>query len=552
MTSGLSAGRRIIALADTICYLVPGNIMQEMMSLQPLLKNYFMKTFFLDIHQEQSSGQAGCTGMFGEGDSDRLLYLSKIGSLIRREPVTSAPGISIREASRIMWENNISSLIFTGGSGEPLGIMTLRDLRDKVLSQGLDPGLPAEAIMSPATHLVPPQMPAFEALLLMMSQDIHHLMVTGPDGKLLGVVTNSDFMVLQGVSPVSIIKNIEIQDEMQGLAHLYGKKEKIITTLLNGGVSARHITRIITNMDERFTRKIITIASRGEGRDLSARLSWFTFGSSGRAEQAFTDRWSAAIVYEAPPEGVPADEFRDLCRDLALNVNGICRDKGFPEIETGHFLGGFPLAGSIPEWEAFIKKCLESRDPVLAAGAGSFLDSRNVYGSVAALLSLRKSLNGMIRGNRDLLRTLALPALRRNCPLGFYNGTVANRDRTSQKEFHPGEGGIYPIADCIRIISLLRDIDAVSTVERLYILTDREQVSREDSGDILKAFEFLLGLKIRDQLRRREMNMPGGGIDPELLTITEIRALKEVFQITARLQAVTERILQSEGVLTVD
>jgi len=50
----------------------------------------------------------------------------------------------------------------------------------------------------------------------MLKYNIHHLLVI-KNGQIDGVITNHDIMMLQGFSPVTIVRDIEIQQSIDGL-----------------------------------------------------------------------------------------------------------------------------------------------------------------------------------------------------------------------------------------------------------------------------------------------------------------------------------------------
>ena len=94
--------------------------------------------------------------------------------------------------------------------------MTDRDLRDKVVSKDRDVTSPVGAIMSVPLMKVEARDYCFEALLKMIRYNVHHLLVVD-EGRLKGIVTNHDLMMLQGTSPLSFAKDLESQESVDGL-----------------------------------------------------------------------------------------------------------------------------------------------------------------------------------------------------------------------------------------------------------------------------------------------------------------------------------------------
>jgi CBS domain-containing protein len=99
---------------------------------------------------------------------------------------------SVLEATQIMTKLGIGSLVVTQG-GQPVGVLTERDIVTKVASQDLKPSqVLVEKIMSHPIISVEPEMIIVEAATLMSAYNIRRLVVVGRDSKLVGIVTATD------------------------------------------------------------------------------------------------------------------------------------------------------------------------------------------------------------------------------------------------------------------------------------------------------------------------------------------------------------------------
>jgi len=72
------------------------------------------------------------------------LSLQKVGDLMARKPMVIAPDASIAEAAAMMRDAHVSSLGIEE-AGRFLGIVTTRDMTNKVLAGGMDPAGPVGA-----------------------------------------------------------------------------------------------------------------------------------------------------------------------------------------------------------------------------------------------------------------------------------------------------------------------------------------------------------------------------------------------------------------------
>ncbi len=115
------------------------------------------------------------------------------------------------------------------------------------------------------------------------------------------MVTNHDFMVLQGRSPLAFSEDIERQTTLEGLAPVSQKALTIIGALLREGARAANIIRIISELNDRVVRQVLEIAERELGPP-PMPYCWLALGSEGRKEQTFRTDQDNALVYADPPE----------------------------------------------------------------------------------------------------------------------------------------------------------------------------------------------------------------------------------------------------------
>ena len=195
---------------------------------------------------------------------DKILFTMPVGELASKDVIKASENLSIQEAAEIMSNYRISSLILIDANGLATGIITDRDLRDKVVSKGKDCRDPVTDIMSVPHVRADVKEYCFEAILKMVKHNVHHLLVM-KDDKLKGILTNHDLMLIQGTSPLSVVKDIESQSTVDALIPVSKKINNIVGLLLNEGAKASSITRIITEINDRLVRKILEIAEERFG-----------------------------------------------------------------------------------------------------------------------------------------------------------------------------------------------------------------------------------------------------------------------------------------------
>ena len=132
--------------------------------------------------------------------------------LMQRQPRTLAPSQMARDALILMHEGGFRHVPIVEPAGEDglprlVGLVTETDLLKKVVHgqhltaderyhATLELMLPLEQIMTRTPHTLPPEASPREAADLMLEQRVRCVPVTGPQGELLGLVTQTDLLSL--------------------------------------------------------------------------------------------------------------------------------------------------------------------------------------------------------------------------------------------------------------------------------------------------------------------------------------------------------------------
>ncbi len=118
-----------------------------------------------------------------------------IREMARTDVVTADPETTTREISRLLEEENVGSVIVTEDQ-EPVGIVTDRDLALDVIGEGKNSATIAAAdVMTEDLFTVEPGESIYDVLAGMRERGVRRVPVV-EDGKLAGIVTLDDFIVL--------------------------------------------------------------------------------------------------------------------------------------------------------------------------------------------------------------------------------------------------------------------------------------------------------------------------------------------------------------------
>lgn len=123
--------------------------------------------------------------------------LSTVQDIMTPNVVTVSPATVLLTAIETMRERHYSCMVVAEDDGKPLGMITERDVLrlTNILLRGTAPGgLKAKSIMTHPPITIRQQATVVEALAICKDKKIRHLPVVNQDGKLVGLLTQSDLV----------------------------------------------------------------------------------------------------------------------------------------------------------------------------------------------------------------------------------------------------------------------------------------------------------------------------------------------------------------------
>ena len=532
LISGDKSRANVVAIDDTICYLIPRETMLNLMNKYPEVRDFYLKSFmniYLDKKYAEDTSKKTLIGSV-----DKILFTTTVEEIASKNIISIPEQTPIKEAARVMCENGISSLVIMNNDGIPVGIITDKDLRKKVVAAARDVNEPVRNIMSFPIIKVDAKDYCFEAIVRMLKYNIHHLLVI-KNGQVDGIITNHDIMMLQGFSPVTIVRDIEMQQSIEGIIHTSKQITNLVGNLLAQGAKASNITRIITEINDRIVRKIIQFAEREFGPP-PVPYCWIALGSEGRKEQTFKTDQDNALIYADP-----VLEQEDSVKRYFLEFTNYIKENllkcGFPPCPGDIMASNPKWCQPLKTWKRYFSQWIYTPKGESINLSNIFFDFRAIYGDFSLEESLRDYLLSIVKDQRVFLGYLANLAVRNKPPLGFFKTFVVEKSGEHKDKLNLKIKGIAPIVDIIRLFSLEKGIRETSTLERIESLKNKHGVVRDYADEIIYAFEFLMLLRMKHQYDQVIQGiMPDNFINPENLSNLEKKLLKDTFQLISKLQ----------------
>ncbi|NOQ46569.1 MAG: CBS domain-containing protein [Desulfobulbaceae bacterium] len=535
---GTPANLNIETVEDTFCFLIPRKVFLDLIHNQPGFATFYLKSFSEKVVNTAYT-ELRRHKMTPRSDEDLYLFSMRVGDIVKQAPRKISSTATIQDAAGAMAGYRIGSLLIHRADAEEeiVGIITDRDLRNKVVAAGLDYNEPVKKIMSSPVATVLSQSICFDALLKMMSTGIHHLAVERKS-KIIGVVTSHDIMLLQGNSPYSLFKEIGKQRQMIGLYPLSQKIPEMIRNLIKEGAKAENIARMIAILNDHILERLLTLLEEEMGSP-PLDYCFLLMGSEGRREQTFKTDQDNAIVYDDPGDENQRRSAEAYFKEFARKAIDHLFNCGYP-LCPGEIMANNPKwCQPISVWRQYFTSWIATPEPEKLLHSTIFFDFRAGYGKAALADSLRHHLNEQSRRQQLYLLHLARECMASRAPLSFFKNFIVEKNGEHRNKLDIKHQGLTPFVNFARVLALKYGVNETNTFSRLRVLTQEGHISQELWATTVKAYEMQMQLRLIHQLHQlEEGTLPDNHIDPADLTDLDRQMLRDAFAVIERLQGV--------------
>jgi CBS domain-containing protein len=347
------------------------------------------------------------------------------------------------------------------------------------------------------------------------------------NGVAVGMVSERDLFAMQKQSLKNVSTTLRAATDVVALQSAAEGIRQLARSLLGQGVQARQLTAMISHLNDVLTEQLLKLKSREHGIALD-RLCWLALGSEGRDEQTIaTDQDNALIL----PNDTPEAE-REKIRAFAHEVNLALDACGYPLCHGGVMAGEAACCLTLDEWRTRFGHWIAQGSPQDLLNASIYFDFRCLAGDARLADSLRTEVMQAARQTPRFLKQMALNALARSVALNW-RGAIDTDDMGS---IDLKLNGTAVIVDAARLYSLALGIAHTNTRQRLEAAGQAMQLGANEYGAWVSGFEFLQMLRLRVQLDAGATVKEPNRIRVVDLNDIDQRILRECFRVARLLQ----------------
>ncbi len=429
--------------------------------------------------------------------SEESTFFLPVKDYCRRDLITCNTNDTVLAAAKIMSSKEISSLIACDNDNQPVGIMTDRDLRNKVIAGSLDPReTKVRDVMTTPVISVYEDDTLFEALYQMSRNRIHRIGVVDSRYTLVGLINESDIIRLQNRSPQRLLQAIDEAESIAALKKIHAESEQLVIFLSRNGVRTKELVRLISLLNDQVTEKLIGLLRHGRFKNMGKHSAFLVLGSEGRQEQTLkTDQDNAIII----ADNASRDEIKDI-EDFSQVLIDSLIEIGVPECPGGIMARNEFWRRSLSDWKSAIDHWVGTPSGQNILNFSMFSDMRILCGDSSLERQLKEHIIQVAEENSIFLARMAKNVCRFPPPLGFFGQIKTESSGPHAGKLDLKKAGIFALTEGIKILALSAGMMGGSTHDRLSMLAEKEILNREILNDVEASFNLLTFLRLRSQV----------------------------------------------------
>ncbi|WP_100643704.1 DUF294 nucleotidyltransferase-like domain-containing protein [Alteromonas facilis] len=460
-------------------------------------------------------------------DSNSMWLYKPLSEVIGKAPVSADVEQSIHAAARIMADHNVSSLLVTKAN-DLVGIVTDRDLRNRVVAERTDIDASIAMVMTEKPAKITQNRTLFDALSLMSERNIHHLPVIDRfSQEPVGMITASDIVRHQRGNVLFVIGELSKAENLYELTRASWQIPHYFSTHAKRPGDFDIAGKVLSQATDIMTRKLITYFQQKNG-PAPMGYCWIVYGSQAREDQTLGSDQDNALLLASSPDTAQAEYFADMTTYVCEGLNK-CGIKLCP----GNIMASNPeLRLSLDEAIEEAKRWVKQPTPDAIMHFNIFLDARAVAGDFELFNQLQAARAPLLK-QKMFLAALARHTNDIDVPLSMFQKFVYEKGREVKDSIDLKKNAIAIINNLVRLYALESSLTMPATLGRLANLPSTSGLSHGDADNLRDIWLFINRLRWRHQLTQK---VTDNCVSVSELSSIEKHQLKAAFKAIDRAQ----------------
>ncbi len=469
------------------------------------------------------------------------LTISCVEVLMTPSPITLPSSSTAQAAAQLMAEKGISSVCVRDEDGNFVGLVTVRDLSAKILAPGLPTHTCLGDIMTADPVSLSPSAIGSDVLHTMMERRIGQVpIVTG--GELVGIVTQTDLTRFQAISSAELVSKIASAESADDMIEVTAQIPRLLMQLVASGNRHEIVTRLITDIADTATRRLLTLGEQSEGPSPIPYL-WLACGSQGRQEQTGTSDQDNCLILDNSATENDIAYFHRLAKFVC---DGLAT--------CGYYHCPGEMMATNPRWcqpqrvwREYFAGWIANPDPTAQMLASVMFDLRPIGGTFSLFEGLQTETLEAASKNSIFVAHMIANSLQHQPPLGLIRSFATIRSGIYRNKIDLKHNGAVPVVDLGRVYAMRGELAAVNTRARIEAAGSVGIISSSGARDLIDAYDVISETRLEQQVKHiKSGSPPDNFMAPTDLSDFERSHLRNAFVVVKTMQAA---LSQGQGAL---
>lgn len=534
------------AREDSLIYAVPVAIFEKILIENSRVSLYFAAGFAsgqVVVRGDLSQSQKARRDFSVQSTDNGLMIFSGQSDLnFSTDVLTCQKGTSILKAVEKMSEKGVGSIVVVDQNKFPLGIITDKDIRNRLVAKQKSYETPVEELMTSPVMTKRKEAGFSELYLTMIKNRLHHLIFTEDgslESKVTGILSDHDILLSQGNSPAVLINALMNTWDVAEMAKIRNRAEKLLKYYLENEVAMDFVANIISEINDIIIERAVQLAVKKHSPNYpeaaKKKFCFLSMGSEGREEQLLRTDLDNAIVFEDVPKE-KIQEIQGYMLLIAQEVIETLMACGFQPCPADMMANNPKWCQPISVWKTYFSDWILSPNQQALLNATIFFDYRPIFGYKQLAEELTEHIYQEVGDRTIFLNFLAKNALLNPPPLGFFRNFLVEKSGEQKDKFDIKLRAMMPLADIARLMVLSHRVVGINnTFKRFEKLAELEPNYTELLLEAGKAYEILMRMRAIEGLKSGNS---GRYIHPENLGKLQRQLLKNTFAPIDELQKI--------------
>ncbi|MFB4163295.1 DUF294 nucleotidyltransferase-like domain-containing protein [Alteribacillus sp. JSM 102045] len=534
------------AVEDAVCLHIPYSVMEARWT-QEEVRDYVLRQISVRLRDIYASlaEQVHLANQWGETDP----FIQRVQDFMNTPAVKAAVDTPIAEVAARMVEESASSVIVENEQKHLAGIITEKDLVQRVVAAEKDGKSTAGEIMSKNPYIITRQAYYYEAMSSFLMNGVKHLPVTEEDDhrKIVGMITLSDLLKKKNRGTFDILQEIEASDE-KTLSSVKNAIYDVLANLIHDEIPTLHTLEIVMKLYDRLVRHCVELALENVKRkhgEPPAAFAFFLMGSGGRAEQFILTDQDHFLVYGDPANEKDKEKIETYFRALGNEIVYWLERAGYKRCDGNMMASESNWRGTISHWRDRLRTWgLRATNENILLGH-NFLAFRYLYGK----LTLKDDFVRMVRAQIEKSKIFLFRAAEqeKNNPVPILDHPIRALFRVERQGIDIKKHALFPFHHSLQILSATHGIFGESPLQMIAALKDKSVLSEKTADELRFAYQVVLKVRVEQSWNRY---MRGEGNSSEIkFTQMKSRDKEELMAALKSIRSLQTQTVNSFGMM---